>query len=150
MNNIDISFSYNFITTSSNNNRIKENILVFHYNNFYKKFYELMLKLNEIKDNSVKNRVNKIKIGLIEKKKIVDSFVDSDIQNKSKIYSKKNANTITPANLVRNNTKNKKLLENLTKLSEINRKSTITELELRKNLIGELNNSEENKLRLLQ
>jgi len=51
--NIDISTSYNFITTSSN----KEN-LAFHYNNFYKKFHELMLKLDEIENS--KNSVNKI------------------------------------------------------------------------------------------
>ena len=149
MNNIDISFSYNFITTSSNNKRSKENILVFHYNNFYKKFYELMSELNKIKDNSVKNRVNKIKNGLIEKKQLVDSILKVDFQNQSKIYSKQNANLMTPTNLVRNNTKNKKLLENLTKLSEINRNSTINELEL-KQKISELNNSEKNKLRILQ
>ena len=87
MNNIDISFSYNFITTSSNNKRSKENILVFHYNNFYKKFYELMSELNKIKNS--KNNVNKIKIGLIEKKQIVDSLLELDVQNQLKIYRKK-------------------------------------------------------------
>jgi hypothetical protein len=82
MNNIDISTSYNFITTSSNNNRKNKIKLVFHYNNFYKKFHELMSKLNKIKNS--KNSVNKIKIGLIEKKRIVDSLLEVDVQNKNK------------------------------------------------------------------
>ena len=150
MNNIDISVSYNFITTSNNNKRSKENIRVFHYNNFYKKYHELMLKLDEIKDNTVKNRVNKIKISLIEKKQIVDSLLESDIKNLSKIYCKQNANTITPTNLVRNSLKNQKLLEELKKLSEENKNLTITELELRKKVTGELTNLEENRLRILQ
>jgi len=55
MNNIDISNSYNFITAFSNNQRSKINLLEVHYNNFYKKYHELMLKLNEINDNLVKN-----------------------------------------------------------------------------------------------
>lgn len=74
MNNIDISTSYNFITTSSNNKNDRR--LAFHYNNFYKKFYELMSELNKIKNS--KNNVNKIKIGLIEKKQIVDSLLEVD------------------------------------------------------------------------
>ena len=44
MNNIDISTSYNFITTSSINKNDRR--LAFHYNNFYKKFHELMSELN--------------------------------------------------------------------------------------------------------
>ena len=147
MNNNDISISYNFITTSINNNRKNEKKLAFHYNNFYKKFHELMSELNKIKNS--KNSVNKIKIGLIEKKQIVDSLLEVDVQNQLKIYRKKNANNITPANLVRNNTKNKKLLEELNKLSRNNKNSLISDLEL-KQKITELNNSEKNKLRLLR
>ena len=49
MKNIDISISYNFFTTSSNNNRKNKINLAFHYNNFYKKFHELMSELNKIK-----------------------------------------------------------------------------------------------------
>jgi hypothetical protein len=67
MNNIDISTSYNFITTSSINRNDRR--LAFHYNNFYKKFHELMSELNKIKNS--KNNVNKIKIGLIEKNKLL-------------------------------------------------------------------------------
>ena len=140
MNNIDISTSYNFITTSSINNRTNEKNLVFHYNNFYKKFHELMSELNKIKNS--RNNVNKIKIGLIEKKQIVDSLLEADVQHQLKIYRKQNANNITPTNLVRNNTKNQKLLEELNK-------SLISDLEL-KQKIYELNNSEKNKLRLLR
>ena len=94
--------------------------------------------------------VNKIKISLIEKKQIVDSLLESDIKNLSKINSKKNANTITPTNLVRNNTKNEKLLKELKKLSKINRNSIITELEFRKKVTGELTNLGKNQLRLLK
>ena len=65
---------------------MKEN-LAFHYNNFYKKFHELMSELNKIKNS--KNSVNKIKIGLIEKKQIVDSLLELDVQNQLKIYRKK-------------------------------------------------------------
>jgi len=147
MNNNDISISYNFITTSSNNNRKNEIKLAFHYNNFYEKFHELMSELKKIKNS--KNSVNKIKIGLIEKKQIVDSLLEVDVQNQLKIYRKKNANNITPANLVRNNTKNQKLLEELNKLSRKNKYSLIKDLEL-KQKISELNNSEKNKLRILQ
>lgn len=147
MNNIDISFSYNFITTSSINNRTNEKNLAFHYNNFYKKFYELMSELNKIKNS--KNSVNKIKIGLIEKKQIVDSLLKVDFQNQLKIYRKQNANNITPTNLVRNNTKNQKLLEELNKLPRNNKNSLISDLEL-KQKITELNKSEKNKLRLLR
>jgi hypothetical protein len=147
MNTIDISTSYNFITTSSNNNRKNEKKLAFHYNNFYEKFHELMSELNKIKNS--KNSVNKIKIGLIEKKQIIDSLLKVDVQNQSKIYRKQNANNITPANLVRNNTKNQKLLEELNKLSRNNKNSLISDLEL-KQKITELNNSEKNKLRLLR
>jgi hypothetical protein len=146
MNNIDISTSYNYITSSKNSER-KNNILAFHYNNFYKKFHELMSELNKIKNS--KNSVNKIKLGLIEKKQIVDSLLEVDVQNQSKINRKKNANLITPTNLIRNNTKNKKLLEELNKLSRNNKNSLISDLEL-KQKITELNNSEKNKLRLLR
>ena len=106
-----------------------------------------MLELDKIKNS--RNSVNKIKIGLIEKKQIVDSLLKVDVQNQSKIYSKKNANRIDPANLVRNKTKNKKLLEELIKLPRNNKKSLMKELEL-KQKITKLNNSEENKLRILQ
>jgi hypothetical protein len=147
MNNIDISTSYNFITISSNNNRKNDNILAFHYNNFYKKFHEFMSELNKIKNS--RNNVNKIKIGLIEKKQIVDSLLEVDVKTQSKIYRKQNANNITPTNLVRNNTKNKKLLEELNKLPKKNKNSLISDLEL-KQKITELNNSEKNKLRLLR
>jgi len=147
MNKIDISTSYNFITTSSINNRTNEKNLAFHYNNFYKKFHELMSELNKIKNS--KNSVNKIKLGLIEKKQIVDSLLEVDVQTQSKIYHKQNANLITPTNLVRNNTKNQKLLEELNKLPRNNNKSLISDLEL-KQKIYELNNSEKNKLRLLR
>jgi hypothetical protein len=145
MNNIDISTSYNFITTSSINKNDRR--LAFHYNNFYKKFHELMSELNKIKNS--KNSVNKIKIGLIEKKQIVDSLLKVDFQNQSKNYQKQNANTITPANLVRNSLKNQKLLEELNKLSEEKKQSLINGL-LLKAKVSELNNLEENKLRLLQ
>jgi len=108
-----------------------------------------MLKLDEINDNTVKNRVNKIKIGLIEKKQIVDLLLESDIKNLSKINRKINANTITPTNLVRNSVKNQKLLVELKDLPRNNKNSLIKELEL-KQKISELNNSEKKKLRLLQ
>ena len=147
MNNIDISFSYNFITTSSINNRTNEKNLAFHYNNFYKKFHEFMSELNKIKNS--RNNVNKIKIGLIEKKQIVDSLLEADVQHQLKIYRKQNANNITPTNLVRNNTKNQKLLEELNKLPRNNKNSLISDLEL-KQKITELNKSEKNKLRLLR
>ena len=55
MNTIDISTSYNFITSGINRN---DRRLAVHYNNFYKKFHELMLKLDEIENS--KNSVNKI------------------------------------------------------------------------------------------
>jgi hypothetical protein len=106
-----------------------------------------MSELNKIKNS--KNSVNKIKIGLIEKKQIVDSLLEVDVQNQLKIYRKKNANNITPANLVRNNTKNQKLLEKLKELPRNNKNSLIKDLEL-KQKITELNNSEKNKLRILQ
>ncbi len=147
MNNIDISTSYNFITTSSNNNRKNEIKLAFHYNNFYKKFHELMLELNKIKNS--RNNVNKIKIGLIEKKQIVDSLLEVDVQNQSKIYHKQKANNITPANLVRKKTNNQKLLEELKELPRNNKNSLIKDLEL-KQKITDLNNSEKKKLRILQ
>ena len=99
-----------------------------------------MSELNKIKNS--RNNVNKIKIGLIEKKQIVDSLLEADVQHQLKIYRKQNANNITPTNLVRNNTKNQKLLEELNK-------SLISDLEL-KQKIYELNNSEKNKLRLLR
>ena len=86
MNNIDISTNYNYITTSSNNLKNEQKLAV-HYNNFYKKFHELMSELNKIKNS--KNSVNKIKIGLIEKKQIVDSLLELDVQNQLKIYRKK-------------------------------------------------------------
>jgi hypothetical protein len=121
--------------------------LAVHYNNFYKKFHELMSELNKIENS--KNSVNKIKIGLIEKKQIVDSLLEADFKNKSKIYHKKNENYITPANLVRNKTKNQKLLEKLKELPRNNKNSLIKDLEL-KQKITELNNSEKNKLRLLR
>jgi hypothetical protein len=142
MNTIDISTSYNFITSGINRN---DRRLAVHYNNFYEKFHELMSELNKIKNS--KNNVNKIKIGLIEKKQIVDSLLEVDVQNQSKIYHKQKANNITPANLVRNKTKNQKLLE---ELKELPRKNLlIKDLEL-KQKITELNNSEKNKLRLLR
>ncbi len=144
MNTIDISTSYNFITSGINRN---DRRLAVHYNNFYKKFHELMSELNQI--NNSKNSVNKIKIGLIEKKQIVDSLLEADFKNKSKIYHKKNANYITPANLVIKKTKNQKLLEELKELPRNKKNSLIKELEL-KQKISELNNSEKKKLRLLQ
>jgi hypothetical protein len=80
-----------------------------------------MSELNNIKNS--KNSVNKIKIGLIEKKQIVDSLLKVDVQNQSKIYHKQNANSITPANLVIKKTKNQKLLEELKELPRNNKNS---------------------------
>lgn len=135
-----LEVSFNLIHDSQN--PIEEYFKV-----FYENYNELMQELNKIHIKKSKNDVDKIKKGLIAKKIIIDNIFNSLIHNNPTIQisnKKRNANRITPTNLVLSN-ENKIVLREQSLIGQ----ERLKELELKRK-IAELNKTEEAELKKLK